>query len=47
MKTTDKDLSPHDIMIRAKGKKFLEESKAKGPNYDRLGTSFVMRFKKP
>jgi len=39
--------SPHDIMIRAEGKKFLEESKAKGPNYDRLGTSFVMRFKKP
>ena len=47
MKTTDKDLSPHNLLMQKAGEKFLEESKAKGPNYDRLGTSFVMRYKKP
>ena len=47
MKTTDTDLSPQAILARAEGKKFLEESMAKGPNHDRVGTSFVRRSTKP
>jgi hypothetical protein len=33
--------------MRAKGKKFLDELKAQGPNHDKVGTSFVRRSTKP
>ncbi len=32
--------------IRKKGKQFLAELKAKGPNLDRVGTTFVIKSNK-
>ncbi len=47
MKQKIPGLSAKDALMRQKGKEFLDELKAQGPTYDKVGQSFVVRSTKP
>ena len=47
MKKSDTNLSNQGMSTRERGKKFLDELKAKGPKLDRVGQSFIMKSTNP